>query len=94
VESFNGDRDTSITGQGNFLVWFSGNAFGGTGYSNTPVGAVSYVEEPTAGATSDNIYFGLWEQGKNLGMCAWGSYQTFVTITPGLQVVGDPFVQK
>jgi hypothetical protein len=36
IESFNGQRQT---GQGNFTEWFSSNAFGGTNYSNTPVGA-------------------------------------------------------
>lgn len=42
VESFNGER---ATGQGNFLDWFSSNAFGGTTpYTNTPVGAISHVD--------------------------------------------------
>ena len=46
IESFNGLRRNSDSGQGFFLQWFSQNAFGGSNYSNTPVGAVSHVYEP------------------------------------------------
>ena len=86
-ESHNGDR---ISDQGNFLDWFSSNAFGGTSYSNTPVGAVSYVWEPTAYATDNAIYFGLWAGGKNLAICAWNSTGSSLYI----QTVGDPFVTR
>jgi hypothetical protein len=75
---------------GNFIQWFSSNAFGGTNYSNTPVGAISNVEEP--GIPSFNygsIYFGLWASGKNFGICAWNTRDTDF-----FQVVGDPFVTK
>src|SRR5439155_10275392 len=63
VESFNGRRDTD---QGNFIKWFSSNGFGGANYSNTPVGAVTHVEEPDlAGVEDSAIFFGLWEARKN-----------------------------
>lgn len=86
VESFNGMR--SGCGQGNFVQWFSSNAFGGTNYSNTPVGAVSHVEEPfLPGIENSSVYFGLWAAEKNFAICAWNSRQT-----PFFQAVGDPFV--
>jgi hypothetical protein len=90
-ESFNGQRYQ--TGQGSFVEWFSSNAFGGTNYSNTPVGAVSYVEEPGAQATDNSKYFGLWASGKNFAICAWNSI-FFDGETPAYQMVGDPFVSK
>jgi hypothetical protein len=87
VESFNGDR--TANGFGNFLSWFSPNAFGGMNYGNTPVGAVSYVDEPYVPGTLDQVYFGLWESGKAFASCAWNS-----TANPYPQNVGDPFVSK
>jgi hypothetical protein len=88
VESFNGKRDSG--NQSNFIKWFSPNAFGGTNYSNTPVGGCSNVEEP--GLEGGNIissYFSLWSSGKNFGVCAWNAVNT-----PFFQVVGDPFVAR
>jgi hypothetical protein len=86
-ESFNGQR---VTTQGNFLEWYSSNAFGGSNYSNTPVGAVTEVEEPSVpGLANSEIYFGLWASGKNFAICAWNSAQT-----PYFQAVGDPFTRK
>jgi len=88
VESFNGQRVDP--GQGTFIKWFSNTAFGGTAYSNTPIGAVTHVDEPTRSKVNNpTIYFGLWETGKSLSACAWASRRT-----PELQVVGDPFVIK
>jgi hypothetical protein len=88
VESFNGVRYTD--GQGNFLEWFSSNAFGGISYANTPIGAVSHVDEPgETGVTDASIYFASWESGKNFAICAWLSKPS-----PELQAVGDPFVTK
>jgi hypothetical protein len=87
IESFNGIRNS---GQGNFVEWFASNAFGGTNYSNTPIGAVSHVEEPfLSGVENAPIYFGLWASGKNFAICAWNSRQT-----PYFQAVGDPWVTK
>jgi len=88
IESWNGDRYE--TDQGNFIKWFSSNAFGGTNYSNTPVGAVSNVEEPyEPGPSYGAIYFGLWASGKDAGICAWNARNT-----PYFQAVGDPLVTK
>jgi hypothetical protein len=88
IESFNGDRYE--TSQGNFTMWLLPNAFGGTNYSNTPVGAVTYLEEPfLPGNENSTIYFGLWESGKNFAICAWNGRNT-----PYFQAVGDPFIQK
>jgi len=89
VESFNGQRAQSSV-QGNFIKWFSPNAFGGSSYSNTPVGAVSYVEEPGVPfVENDYIYFGLWATGKNFGICAWNARGTDF-----FQAAGDPLVTK
>jgi len=89
IESFNGQRYQ--TGQGNFIQWFSSTAFGGTNYANTPVGAVTHVEEPYTILNWPDQYMGLWAGGKNFAICAWGS------LKPGamyFQEVGDPFVTK
>jgi hypothetical protein len=87
VESFNGQRIDP--GQGNFIKWFSATAFGGLGYANTPVGAVTHVEEPNLGGVSNaQMYFGLWAQGKSFGCAAWHSRSTAF-----FQAVGDPFVK-
>jgi alpha-tubulin suppressor-like RCC1 family protein len=87
VESFNGIRNSD---HGNFMKWLSSNAFGGAGYSNTPVGAVCHVEEPYEINVNDaSIYFGLWTSGKNFAICAWNS-----RYTPYFQAVGDPLVTK
>jgi hypothetical protein len=76
-------------GTGNFVQWFSPNAFGGTYYSNTPVGAISTVAEPNAEVGNSAIYFGLWVSGKNFAACAWNAAQSDY-----FQAVGDPFVQQ
>ncbi len=87
IESFNGWRHT---GQGNFTQWFSADAFGGTDYSNTPIGAVSHTDEPgLAGVNDSRLYFGLWAQGKSFAISGWNS-----RITPLFQAVGDPFTTK
>jgi len=87
-ESYNGIHQ--ITSQGTFLQWFSTNAFGGSKYSNTPVGAVSHTDEPFIYYVNDSsIYFGLWATGKNFAICAWNSRRT-----PYFQAVGDPFVRR
>lgn len=89
VESYNGRRVDP--GQGTFIKWFSSNAFGGTNFVNTPVGAVTHVEEPGCACLINNssVYFGLWASGRIFGSCAWTSLRT-----PALQVIGDPLVVK
>jgi hypothetical protein len=87
IESFNGERNG---GQGNFLEWYASNAFGGTGYSSTPVGAISNADEPyLPSSSSPATYFGLWAEGKNFAICAWISM-----FTSEIQAVGDPFTRK
>jgi hypothetical protein len=88
VESWNGTRYT--TDQGNFIKWFSINAFGGTNYSNTPIGAVTHTEEPGLGGVNNSAnYFGLWASGKNFAICAWNSTNTIY-----FQAIGDPLVTR
>jgi hypothetical protein len=88
-ESFNGQIVQNYP-QGNFIQWFSSNAFGGTNYSNTPIGAVTHVEEPdVTGIENSQVYFGMWAAGKNFGICAWNSRQTGY-----FQAVGDPFITR
>jgi alpha-tubulin suppressor-like RCC1 family protein len=90
LESFNGDRDVSGMGMGNFIEWFSPNAFGGANYLNTPVGAVTHVEEPTSsGIENMQTYYGLWVAGQNFATCAWAARNT-----PYYMVVGDPLVRR
>ena len=87
VESHNGLR---FSDQGNSLDWYASNAFGGTNYVNTPVGAVSHVDEPNlVGVNNAYVYFGLWAGSKNFGICAWNSRNT-----PYFQAVGDPLVAR
>lgn len=88
IESFNGERYENH--QANYTQWFSSNAFGGTNYSHTPVGAVSCTDEPGFGGLNDfSKYFGLWSAGTNFAACAWTSRRT-----PRFQAVGDPLVVK
>jgi alpha-tubulin suppressor-like RCC1 family protein len=88
VESFNGQRD--LTESDNFVKWFSATAFGATNYQNTPVGAVTHVDEPAiSGIEDQSQFFGLWVGGKNFATCAWASRNT-----PYFQAVGDPFVGR
>jgi len=86
-ESQNGQRYDP--NEGTFIKWFSSNAFGSTGYSNTPVGAVSHTDEPYLVYVNNPTYFGFWEMGKNFAQCAWAS-----RATTNFQAVGDPFVTK
>jgi len=90
MESFNG---MPYKGHGDYFMWFSKHAFGGTDaepYSRTPVGAVTHSDEP--GRPNWNIpevYLPLWAQGATFSYSAWAS--------PGDAVftgVGDPFVRR
>jgi hypothetical protein len=103
-ESYNGQRIPAY-GECSFLEWFSTNAFGGTNssYLNTPVGAISHVDEPDEYADNYYNYFGLWAAGKSFAICAWaGQIGTYVSLggsAPGttdywFQASGDPFVTK
>ncbi len=93
IESYNGQRNSQVTGQANFLMWFSPTAFCGTNYSSAPIGAVSHTDEPvTVDGQSWNdpaIYFGLWQAGKNFASSAWASRRTV-----HFQAIGDPLVKR
>ena len=95
VDSYSGQRNT---GQAGFLSWFSTNSFGGTNYSNTPVGAVSYVDEPfyPGGQVDPTIYYGYWAAGNNFAFSAWAAAAGTGVWAPAikLQAIGDPFVRK
>jgi hypothetical protein len=84
IESFNGQR---VTFQGNFIDWFSPNAFGALNYLNTPVGGVTHVEEPSLGGINSSTYWRYWGEGRTFGIAAWNSWGT-----PHYQAVGDPLV--
>jgi alpha-tubulin suppressor-like RCC1 family protein len=97
-ESFNGQQipivgpSTNETETANFISWYEPNAFGGASGSQTPVGAVSNVDEPDVpGLNLPAIYFGDWESGRILAYCAWNSFPWY---TPYPQVVGDPFTKQ
>ena len=90
-ESFNGIAYLS-TGQGNFIDWFSSNAFGGTDYSNTPVGAGSNTDEPGTTSCNPQQFFGYWAAGRNFAFCSWNS-PTF-SGSLYIQAVGDPFTKQ
>jgi hypothetical protein len=88
IESHNGQ----IGGdgwQGDYTKWFSANAFGGTNYSNTPVGAVAHVDEPTLNGVNGPVFFECWDSGQLLIDCGWMSRNAMQDM-----VVGDPWVRK
>jgi alpha-tubulin suppressor-like RCC1 family protein len=90
IDSFNGQR---VTFQAGYLTWFATNAFGGTNYSNTPVGAVTTVNEPgTGGKPNAAVYYGDWAAGKSFAISAWAA-QAY-SPSPVFQAVGDPFIRK
>jgi hypothetical protein len=89
-ESFNGERYNDF--QGNFLEWFSSGAFGGTNYSNTPVGAGSNVDEPGSTSCNPEQFFGYWAQGRNLAFRGWNSQVGGNALY--IQVIGDPFTKQ
>ena len=101
VESFNGQREPSRRqggeahafygpmNQGNFIDWFHAQAFGGSDYSRTPVGAVCHVEEPTTGGVNDWSYLAMWHDGFTFAECAWLSRRS-----GRFMAIGDPLVTR
>jgi hypothetical protein len=89
AESFNG-RLTDRTYQGSYDQWFSREAFGGTNFSNIPVGAVCHVEEPGLVGIINAAYFWSWENGQLFADCAWYSSGARTK----LLVIGDPLVRR
>ena len=89
IDSTSGQRNSFQAG---FLSWFSTNSFGGTNYSNTPVGGITYVDEPNGGQLFNrSFYYGDWAAGLNFAISAW-SFQTQQYPVNKFQAVGDPFV--
>ncbi|HZQ45876.1 MAG TPA: hypothetical protein VFC07_02595 [Verrucomicrobiae bacterium] len=86
IESYNGEH--SYGGAGEFPSWFESNAFGGTNYSNTPVGAADLNTDEPGGAGIAISDYGLWAAGKNFGICGG------IILTKKQLSVGDPFVKK
>ena len=93
IDSFNGQR---VTFQAGYLTWFATNAFGGTNYSNTPVGAVTTVNEPRLqGKPSSAVYYGEWSAGKSFALSAWDAQIEGNGIpVVYFHAVGDPFIRK
>ncbi len=86
VDSFCGHR---YTFQSSYLTWFASNSFGGTNYSNTPVGATTTVDEPGSPGTNPEIYYQEWVAGKSFAISAWAGMHSKYE-----QAVGDPFTRK
>lgn len=92
-ESWNGqwgnEQGETRDGQYSFHLWFDTMAFGGTNYSNTPVGAVTTTTEPGGACYAlPQSYLPLWAAGKNFAICAWQSQGSTV------QATGDPLVRR
>ena len=91
IDSFSGQRNTFQAG---FLSWFSTNSFGGTNYSNTPVGGITYVDEPGGGQLFDrSLYYGYWAAGKTFAISSW-AFRVQDVQDVFFQAIGDPFVEK
>jgi alpha-tubulin suppressor-like RCC1 family protein len=86
ADSFSGQR---VTFQSSFLTWFASNAFGGTNYSNTPIGVTGTVNEPGVPTTNPEIYYGYWASGKSFAITAWAAMGSLYS-----QAVGDPFTKR
>ncbi|MFZ5832447.1 MAG: hypothetical protein ACOY3P_20360 [Planctomycetota bacterium] len=84
-ESFNGVLTSS---HGTYADWFSATAFGGSDYSNTPVGAAVHTAEPW-GATLFASFFAAWDRGWNFAECFWSAYPH-----KHMAAIGDPLVRK
>ena len=96
-ESFNGLRfgEISPLSQGTFIGWFSDKAFGGTNFSNTPVGAIAYTDEPGRDRNDTMIFYGYWASGRLFSSAAWASRGGLsAPMFPHFQAVGDPFVRR
>lgn len=90
IETYESENGVGNPNSGDYLDWFSSNAFGGTNYVNTPIGAVGHVQEPTLSNVNDAArFFGLWGLGKRFPIAAWESRLTIY-----FQAVGDPFVTR
>lgn len=90
VDSLNGFREYGDPSAMLLFKVFFPNAFGGTNYSSTPIGAVTHsTESYLSGVENTQVHFGLWAAGKIFAASAWSSCQT-----TNFQAVGDPFVRR
>jgi len=90
IETIESSNGLQYSDSGNFDYWYADNAFGGTNYSNTPVGVVTHVAEPQLPFVNDSkLYFEYWANMKCFGVCAWESRKTHL-----FQAVGDPLIVK
>jgi hypothetical protein len=78
-----------LNAKGNFVRWFSENAFGGTNYSNTPVGATAHTEEPYTSGIASPAFHLDWEQGFTFAEAATDSAKTQYFVA-----FGDPLVTR
>jgi alpha-tubulin suppressor-like RCC1 family protein len=93
VDSFNGQRNGGGF-QSGFLTWFATNAFGGTNYSNTPIGTVTHVNEPGPAWENTYNYYGNWAAGRSFAITAWSALVGLHGPCIQFQAIGDPFVRK
>jgi hypothetical protein len=96
VDSYNGQRPPppDNKNQVTFIQWFAADAFEGTNYSNTPVGAITHVDEPY-GLDDTYDYYGNWASAKTFAISAYHSFANAGgTVQQESQAVGDPFVTK
>ena len=88
VESYSGVYGQS---HGDPEDLFAATAFGGTAYSNTPIGFVCHTAEPTMSGINTLYYAERWAMGWNAAECAWVSIDG---THPHLLYVGYPFVMR
>lgn len=96
-ESWNANFGPQRSWQSKYTYWFRANAFGGSAYSRTPVGAMSHVAEPYLPSHNTATWATLWHLGKPLGIVTWIAKDWANNPTGGQnhdQTNGDPLVAK
>ena len=95
ADSFNGERPLPVynPGQSSFVTWFAPDSFGGTNYSNIPVGAITHVLEPFD-LDDGYQYYGGWASERCFATSAYSSIAKGLESKLVAQAVGDPFVRK
>ncbi len=91
TESFNGPRIPAEP-ESSFLNLYASDAFGGMSYSNTPVGAAAYVDEPSLvpnGHVNSAVYYGDWAAGKSFAISAWAAAATSTDVPNGESASGS-----